>query len=113
MVCMRINIGVFTKCRFSSIGLFEYDNRNFRTLLVTLVPPAVFIAVMALQLRFFKPRPLTSTAGAQVTSQPTISLYAFLPKNVREKLRELNEAEVGEDSDEEVDGLCFVHVHIA
>lgn len=78
-------------------------------MLATLVPPTVFIAVMALQLRFFKPRSLLSTAGIQVSSQATLDIYSLLPKKVRDTLSKLEELDIVEDSDEENDGL-FINV---
>ena len=87
----------------------EYDNRQFRNLLVTLVPPAVFIAVMAMQLRYFRPRSSVATAGDQVDSQATIDIYSFLPRVVRDTLSKLSEGDTGEDSDEEPDGQCMHH----
>lgn len=103
--CQILCIFVFICLSFKSIGFLEYDNRQFRTLLVTLVPPAVFIAVMAMQLRYFRPRSSAATAGDQVESQAAIDIYSFLPKVFRDTLSKLNEGDIGEeDSDEEVNG---------
>ena len=41
--------------RFRSIGLRKYGINSLRSLFVSLIPPAVFIAVMAIQLRYFNP----------------------------------------------------------
>ncbi|CAI8013642.1 Piezo-type mechanosensitive ion channel component 1 [Geodia barretti] len=40
---------------FRSIGLRKYGINSLRSLCVSLIPPAVFIAVMAIQLRYFNP----------------------------------------------------------
>ena len=93
----------FVYCRFESIGFIQYSDSGFQTLLMTLVPPAVFIAVMALQLRYFNPQSLISTTGAHVSSQATLDIYSLLPKALRETLNKLNEFDIGED-DEENDG---------
>ena len=90
--------------RFKSVGFLEYDNREFRTLLVTLVPPAVFIAVMAMQLRYFRPRSSVATSGDQVDSQAAIDVYSFLPKVFRDTLSKLNEVDSEENSDEDIEG---------
>ena len=79
-------------------------------MLVTLVPPAVFIAVMALQLRFFRPRSIKSTS-AQVSSQATLDIYSLLPKAFHKTLNKLNEFDV-EDSDDEDDGLFINEICI-
>ena len=102
--CQICCISFFIRLSFKSIGFLEYDNRRFRTLLVTLVPPAVFIAVMAMQLRYFRPRSSAATAGDQVESQAAIDIYSFLPKVFRDTLSKLNEGDIEEDSDEEVNG---------
>ncbi len=94
-----------------SIGFLEYDNTRFRTLLVTLVPPAVFIAVMAMQLRYFRPRSSRTTAGDQLDSQAAIDIYSVLPKVFRDTLSKLDEGDIGEDSDDEVDGWWILHMH--
>lgn len=97
-------VSSFFLIRFMSVGFLEYDYAQFQTLLVTLVPPAVFIAVMAMQLRYFRPRSSAATAGDQVESQATIDIYSVLPKVFRDTLSRLDEGDIGEDSDDEVDG---------
>ena len=91
--------------RFESIGFIQYSDSGLRTLLMTLVPPAVFIAVMALQIRFFNSRSLISYAGAHVSSQATLDVYSLLPKALQDALSKLNEFDIGEDPEEENDGM--------
>lgn len=45
-----------TLCRFHSIGLRKYGINSLRSLLISLIPPTIFIAVMAMQLRYFSPK---------------------------------------------------------
>jgi hypothetical protein len=45
-----------------------------------------------------------ATAGDQVDSQATIDIYSFLPKAFRDTLSKLSEGDIGEESDEEIDG---------
>ena len=42
-------------CRFDSIGLIHYSNDFVQLFFTVLIPPTIFIAVMALQLRYFTP----------------------------------------------------------
>lgn len=91
--------------RFESIGFIQYSESGLRTLLITLVPPAVFIAVMSLQLRFFNSRSLISYTRAHVSSQATLDVYSLLPKAFQNALNKLNEFDIGEDPDEENDGM--------
>ena len=73
---------------------------------MTLVPPAVFIAALALQLRYFKPKALISKTGSQVASQAALDVYSLFPKTVRDFIGKLDDVDVGEESDEEeIDGL--------
>ena len=60
---------------------------------------------MALQLRFFNPRSLISYAGAHVSSQSTLDVYSLLPKAFQDTLNKLNKFDIGEDPDEENDGM--------
>lgn len=48
--------------RFHSIGLRKYGINSLRSLLISLIPPTIFIAVMAMQLRYFSPK-MSGTAS--------------------------------------------------
>ena len=75
------------------------------------MPLAVFIAALALQLRYFKPRRLASKAGAQVASQDTLDVFSLLPKTFRDALSKLDDYDIGEvesEDEEENDGMLVV-----
>lgn len=90
--------------RYTSVGLQRYDS-TFQSLFTTLVPPAIFVAVMAMQLRYFKP----SLFAGQTTALANLDVSSFLPNFMRTALRNLDslsweeeEAEVGRVEVEEV-----------
>ena len=60
---------VYLKYRFRSIGLRKYGINSLRDLCVSTIPPAVFIAVMAIQLRYFNP--LLSSSALVPTLLPS------------------------------------------
>lgn len=66
--------------RFSSIGLFKFETNPVRSLAVSLVPPAVFIAVMALQLRYFRPDTRVTPQYAAESGISALTLSSLLPK---------------------------------
>ena len=68
-----------TLCSFHSIGLRKYGITSLRSLLISLVPPAIFIAVMAMQLRYFAPT-WSSRAAPDVSS---LDLSSLLPATLR------------------------------
>ena len=88
-------------CRFDTIGLMEFSINEFRSLAVSLIPPAVFIAVLALQLRYFTPKSPFAT-HVEEEAATAIDLVSLFPQFVRtaiEKVKE--EAEEEETNDEE------------
>ena len=66
-------------CRFYSIGLRKYGTNTLRSLLISLIPPVIFIAVMAMQLRFFSP--VMSRGNFSDTS--SLDLSRLLPSSLR------------------------------
>ena len=70
----------------------RYDN-TFRSLLTTLVPPAVFIAVLAMQLRFFRPSRSRTT---------DVDFQNFMPVILRNAIKNIEDfVAVGGNEDEE------------
>lgn len=67
--------------RFNSIGLRKYGINSLSSLIVSLIPPAIFIAVMALQLRYFKPS-WTRTTPPEI-SMSSLDLTSLLPAALR------------------------------
>ncbi len=67
-------------CRFNSIGLRKYGINSLKSLLISLVPPAIFIAVMAMQLRYFSPVKRKASEASRV------DLSTLLPANLRSTL---------------------------
>jgi len=71
---------LFALHRFASIGLFEFDTQQTRSLIVSLVPPTIFIAVMALQLRYFRPDSRVAPQYAAESGLSALELTSLLPK---------------------------------
>ena len=59
--------------RFHSIGLRKYGINSLRSLLVSLIPPAIFIAVMSMQLRYFNPK----ISSGIVSDASSLSMFSF------------------------------------
>lgn len=82
-------------------------NPNISSLIVSLIPPAIFIAVMAMQLRYFKPSFHTQgRAGQMETSFSALDLSTLVPfamRNVVRKLQGGGEEEVMDDGAGEVE----------
>jgi hypothetical protein len=81
-------LGYTTSClsplRYTSIGL-QRVNPNLASLAISLFPPAIFIAVMALQLRYFKPTSSTRRQDRMEleTSYSSLHLSALVPAALR------------------------------
>ncbi len=86
-----------SSCRFNTIGLTKFDN-DFRSLVVSLIPPAVFIAVLAMQLRYFTPKsPLASRLEEEAIAVDLVSLFPKFVRNAVQSLRDEGDEEEGND----------------
>ncbi len=93
---MYVPVIQFCHNRFDTIGLTQFDN-NLRSLAVSLIPSAVFIAVLAMQLRYFSPQSLLSSRGSQGETT-SLDLVSLLPKFIRNTVEQMRD-ELEEDND--------------
>ena len=85
--------------RFDSIGLVQYNYDDIRSLFTTLVLPTIFIAVLAMQLRYFKPtaprREADTPAGL-----PSLVLTSILPIAIMQVIEKPDPSSKGEATDD-------------
>ena len=94
---MYVLVIQFCHNRFDTIGLTQFGN-DLRSLAVFLIPPAVFIAVLAMQLRYFSPQSPLSPRGSQGETT-SLDLVSLLPKFLRNAVKKMRD-ELEEDDDE-------------
>ena len=93
-------------CRYTSIGM-QRVNPNLASLFESLIPPAIFIAVMAMQLRYFRPtshRRRGTGLRERETSFSTLSLSTLVPAALRQAIQRFQGPEDEEGEEGEGDG---------
>lgn len=78
----------------------KFDIGEFRSLAISLIPPAVFIAVLAMQLRYFTPKSPLASRLEEEAGATAVDLATLFPQFVRSALKRFQD-EAREDEDEE------------
>ena len=99
----------FSVHSFDTIGLMKFDIGEFHSLAISLIPPAVFIAVLAMQLRYFTPKSPLASRLEEEAGATAVDLTTLFPQFVRSAIKRFQddddegEREVGEGREGERD----------